>query len=388
MINIIFNGRLEPKGGPSGYLYNLRESIEKNFIDNIKIISTPSSVEPSNSFKVTLKKILKRKLSFPNWYRERKSLAAYRNLLKNNEKEFESSKILHFHTTTDLYWFSKMYDVSLYTIVLMSHSPEPPYVELYNNLLSRGYSKKFSKKKEQIQKEIDTISFKLADYLIFPCDGAVQPYECFFDEIKLVNPSIKYLLTSSKPIRVNIDKNDFVKKFNIPKDRKIIAYVGRKNTIKGFDIFCEIASIFKNDDDFFFISAGVGDISAPSQDNFLDIGWTDDPGSLVNASDVQIVPNRDTYFDLGIIQALSINTKIITTLTGGNSWFVDKFSDVYFADLNEINSFVKLLSLEEIYFESNKNKKLYDKYFNNKSFALNYNQLYEDILFDCGESIS
>jgi len=39
MISIIFNGKLEPKGGPSGYLFNLKESLELNNIKNIKIIS-------------------------------------------------------------------------------------------------------------------------------------------------------------------------------------------------------------------------------------------------------------------------------------------------------------------------------------------------------------
>jgi glycosyltransferase involved in cell wall biosynthesis len=102
-------------------------------------------------------------------------------------------------------------------------------------------------------------------------------------------------------------------------------------SIKGFDIFCNIAIKMLNNDDYFFVSAGIGEISAPFQKNFFDIGWTDDPASLINISDVVIVPNRDTYFDLGIIQTLSLNKPIITTDTGGNSWFKDKDINLFFA---------------------------------------------------------
>ena len=38
MFSIILFDDLKPKGGPSGYLYNLKDSIDENGLNNIKIL--------------------------------------------------------------------------------------------------------------------------------------------------------------------------------------------------------------------------------------------------------------------------------------------------------------------------------------------------------------
>ena len=52
----------------------------------------------------------------------------------------------------------------------------------------------------------------------------------------------------------------------------------------------------------YIVTAGVGDIKSPSHERWIDIGWTSDPGAVINASDVFVLPNNRTYFDLILLR--------------------------------------------------------------------------------------
>lgn len=381
MVSIVLNDILASKGGPSGYLNNLNESIIQNNSDNIKIFHKKEDVQSLYSINIRkVKHFIKKYLKLRKNLLSEPDLSFYRNTLRQHIEEISNSSILHFHTTYDLYCFAKVYDIEKKTVLLTSHSPEPSYLEEYAKCIDMGYSIQDATKSSEQRKDMDLYAFNHADYIVFPCEGAVSPYNKFFEDNNIDKNKLRYIITSSRPLIPKVSIVDFKSKYSIPKNKKIISYVGRKNKIKGFDIFCKIAEKLRYDNRFYFISAGIGNIKAPIQDNFLDIGWTDDPASLVNSSDIQIVPNRDTYFDLGIIQALSLNTKIITTNTGGNSWFLDKNIDMYFADFNDINSFLEVLNNEDTYIKSNKNIDLYNNIFDNKKFSENYNLFYKEIM--------
>lgn len=389
MISVVFSGNLVPKGGPSGYLFNLKVSLLLNNIDLVKLIA-PEYVSQSHSRKTN--KIYKWLIKLVKSLFESKFLMylgldnslrfyIFKRFLGNKIKIINDSKILHFHSTLDLYFFSKIFDLSKYTVLLTSHSPAPTFNEVYENFIAKGYSIKFADKRAAYQKQVDIYAFSNADYLIFPCEGAVLPYRDFFKINKIDESNIRYVITSSAPLVPKMDSRTFKKINDIPFDKKIISFIGRKSKVKGFDIFGDIIKKFENDERFFFLSAGLGSINLPVQSNYLDLGWTDDPASLVMASDLQIVPNRDTYFDLGVIQSLSLDKPLITTKTGGNSWFCNKDVCVYFADLDNIDSFAELILDEKTYNVNSKNKDFFNLYFDNKDFAINYINLYRNIIY-------
>ena len=373
MFSIILFDDLKPKGGPSGYLYNLKDSIDENGLNNIKILYKKNRKLGTLE---KIKQIFKNELKLSNIFKINRKLNKYKIFIKNNFKDIEKSKILHFHSTLDLYYFSKVYNLDKHTVLLTSHSPEPNNVELYKSLISKGYKQNKAEKKRLRYEEADIYAFRNADFLIFPCEGAVSPYKEFFKINSIDKEKLKYITTSSKTLIPILNKKEFREKYNISIDSKLICYVGRKNEIKGFDIFCKIAEKLKNNKEFFFVSAGTGDIEAPNWKNFIDIGWTNDPASLVEASDIQIIPNRDTYFDIGVIQALSINKPILTTNTGGNSYFLDKDLNIFFADYSNIDSFINILLDNEIYKNNSKNIDFYNNYLSNRDFAKNYEKLY------------
>lgn len=118
-------------------------------------------------------------------------------------------------------------------------------------------------------------------------------------------------------------RKDILEKYGIPKDGFVISYVGRHNTVKGYDILKEIAEhYFSEDPDAWVVSAGLeSSFKRLSHERWKEIGFTNDPHSLISASDVFVLTNRVTYFDIVMIETLSLGKIVIASRTGGNKYF-------------------------------------------------------------------
>ena len=152
----------------------------------------------------------------------------------------------------------------------MTHSPQPTYMELSDSLANIELSNKEKIKKIENQKNIDIFSLKNTDYVVFPCKEAISPYEDFFREINFDYSKLRYVLTGVEPLNFNLDKEIFLEINNIPKDKKIISYIGRKNKIKGFDRFVKLAQKLQNKDNILFICAGTG-METPKLNNLIEL---------------------------------------------------------------------------------------------------------------------
>jgi glycosyltransferase involved in cell wall biosynthesis len=388
-VNVILSDILKPAGGPSGYLYNLLTSLQNNHITDIKLITKgleqskkhTQKNQKSNFFK-TFENFFKTRV-LPSRYntkrKDKKLYETYLKFFKNEESSLFKSRINHFHNCMDFYYFKKIYPNNTALSIITSHSPQPAYKEFYDGLIYQGYSIKKATEMSLSQKEIDRFAFMNSDYIVFPCEQAVEPYKDFLQEYNISKDKIKYVITSSEKMKYSKTNEEFRKEFSIPENAIVLSYVGRKNHIKGFDLFNELASRFKNDERFYFISAGIGPINPIEMKNFIDIGWTNDPGSIINASNYVVVPNRDTYFDLGVIQAMSLGKTIITTPTGGNKWFMDKDLDFIFFNIDALDSLVETVKTRSV---SNaiKNEQFFNEILENDFFALNYSTFYNSIL--------
>lgn len=382
--NIVLKNPLGPIGGPSGYLHNLDISLKESNIELINIISTDATENRSKKKKKRLKSILnpiKLKLT-PSSLRYKRIVKrekkAYVDFYDSIQNQLSNSKLNHFHITNDFYYYKTTQPEDTAISVLMSHSPEPRHKEMLKLLQDSGNSKSTTSKLYNHQKMIDIYAFKNADYIIFPCKEAASPYDRFFDENSIDRSKFRYIITSSRPISFSTPKDEFRSTNNISKDSIVLAYIGRRTEIKGYNIFCQAALQLCNDKRFVFLSAGSGAIKTPKSENIIDFGWTDDPGTLLNACDYLVVPNKNTYFDLGIIQALSLNKPVITTPTGGNRWFSDKNINIHYVDYDSKKLAEKIKQLKPVH--DNLNRDFFEKNLDNKHFAKNYLNLYKTIV--------
>lgn len=203
----------------------------------------------------------------------------------------------------------------------------------------------------------------------------------------LENKKIKYLLTGTEKKNEILDENYFKQKLNIPKGAFIVSYVGRHNEIKGYDILKEFAKeILEKYKNVYFVIAGKeGPIEKLVHERWIECGWTTEGAKIMKNSDLFILPNRDTYFDLVLLEALSLNCNILCSYTGGNKYF-EKYGSIginYFKNENisdMVGKFDLIYKNINTIKERNINEEIFLKDFTIEKFGENYLKVMEEIL--------
>ena len=312
-----------PKGGPDGvgsmYYYHqlLTEQALFSFIPE-------SEKKPVSKVKSFVRK-------FPQWLidlersiRERKMVINFVNgKQKPSNIDFNNFDIIFFHRAKDLFNEREKLIKFHGVVVLQSHCPEPESHELYAT-----YSKliKYSIPNLRSRLEmIDEYAFNRADYLVFPCEDAEEPYFNKWPYFKKIHDSkkIKYILTGISPITPKRSRKEVLSELQIPANDFIITYVGRHNEVKGYDLLKTIGQrLFSKSNDVWVISAGKEEpIKRLENSHWKEIGWTTDAHSYISAADVFVLPNRETYFDLVMLEVLALGKIVIASRTGGNKYF-------------------------------------------------------------------
>lgn len=388
---IVFSGKLDIRsGGPSGYIANLCQGLHGIGEDkNVLIISEDNNslISKSKRKLSTLKKILGKSNFILEKFIENKTIYArdlsIRNKLK--ETEFRSEDIIHVHSIMDYYMLENYKPNS--KIVLTPHTPESVADE-YIELVKKEYNNpnlKLTNFKRKI-KQIELEAFKKCEYVIFPSKESMEIYSTFIENFYEIirGKKVYYNMTGSHPLNFKLNRSDFRRKYNISQDAFVISYIGRHNKIKGFDILKEVAKeIYKIDPSIIFVSGGLGTIKAESP-NFIEIGWTNDPGSIINSSDLFILPNRNTYFDLVLLEVLSLGKPVLASKTGGNKTIGKLTSGVQLFESENISEIISQI----IYYKQNKeyllkmgkeNKNSYENNFTLEKFASRYLEILNQI---------
>lgn len=379
------NKKLKPIGGPCGYLYNLnkyfiKKKSEVYFIDSYKI----------NIFYrlyTALQKLLINKISLFYLNETEKKLFAFIKVEeRKNPKWLNQFDIIHFHSSKKLFRNMNSLKKINSIIVLTSHSPQLLYEEEYQ--MNVNFFQKFSEETLNKYKEYEYTAFNKADYIIFPCKEAMEPYikDKRMKEI-LENKKIKYLLTGTEKKNEILDENYFNQKLNIPKGAFVVNYIGRHNEIKGYDILKEFAKeILEKYKNVYFVVAGKeGPIEKLAHERWIECGWTTKGAKIMKNSDLFILPNRETYFDLIFLEALSLNCNILCSNTGGNKYFKKYESDkiIYFEKENitdMVNKFEYFYKNLKNIKSQNTNREIFLKDFTVEKFGENYLKLMEEIL--------
>jgi glycosyltransferase involved in cell wall biosynthesis len=381
---LIFKSKtdLKPVGGPNGYLYNLYSGLQKDKTTGLQIDFLPEYNENSFVSKIINKLKKHKRLAFLLYI-----FYILHNSGKGTNIDYSQYDIIHFHSTVDMYLSRKKLENFKGKVIITSHSPKACHLELVDQLNYENDCKnaKYAKKLEVI----DVYSFNRADYILFPCKEAEECYFNTWDYYKTIKENNKkkylYLSTGLIPIKLDYSKNDLKKKYNIPEDKLVICYVGRHNEVKGYNSLKRIGSkLLKKRKDVYFLIAGVEEpFKGLENSRWREIGWTNKPHDFIKAADVFVLPNKETYFDLILLEVLSIGTPIIMTNTGGNKFFKKyKNTGYFYYDYDNYSEFENALksfesSDKEVLIDNN--HKIFDKYFADTVFASKYVDMYKNI---------
>ena len=158
-----------------------------------------------------------------------------------------------------------------------------------------------------------------------------------------------------------------------------ITFVGRHNSVKGYDILKDAAIRIKEKHPNlrFFIAGNKTNISKElTRPYWNEVGYVD-PSVLLKASDCFILPNRRTFYDLVLLEALSVGIPIIASTTGGNKSIMKNCSSLLGFNIytnpvdnliHQIESTIKKTNKERDQIAAN-NKKYYMENHTPKIFA-------------------
>lgn len=375
---------LKPTGGASGYNYNLYKGLTEINAHNFSYLENTDVNR--NRLKNMKDSFIKRKLfvilRILNYFLLLNKKSGYAKV------DLNKYEVVHFHNVKDMYEARSSLKGYKGIVVLTSHSPKPFSYEIYEDIISDFERKVFGGMYRKLI-VMEKYAFNRANYIIFPCEDAEEPYYKKWGQYKNIHERNKdkyrYLLTGTSKCVVKISEDIYRKKVGIKNDTFVISYVGRHNTTKGYDSLKRIgAKLLESENVFFLIGGKEEPLKRLDHHNWIEVGWTNDPHSLINASDIFILPNEETYFDLVMLEVLSLGKVVVASKTGGNKQFEKMNASgvfLYSSEEEAINIIQFLMKMDKNHLKElgNENKVLYESYFSNEVFARNYIDVINDM---------
>ena len=390
---------LGPVGGPSGYLYNLKSYIEENNIKNIDFLNNEDfikkvEIKKEKNFEAIRKIIREFKKQFFKTKKLEKRINKFYKFYEGDYSFVNNYDIIHFHDVRSFYRAKNILKEFKGITLLSSHCPKTPAQEEIEDNIKMDY-KTFPKKLRERLEKIDQDSFKNADYLVFPCKEAQEPYEEDKNikeilEEKYRNNKILYVPTGIPVKNIEKDEMFFSNKGIDVKDKFIVSYIGRHNKVKRYDFLKELGVkvLEKYSDIIFVIGGEISEEFPPIENrNWIEFGWTKEGYNIIKNSDMFVLPNEKTYFDLILLEVLSMGTPVLLSETGGNKYFkrYDENGLFYFEKYNlkealkEFDEAYNLWKDKKLSLNGDKNYKIFKKDFTVDTFGENYTRLYNEV---------
>lgn len=396
---VFFSGGVNVRsGGPGGYIANLESGVLKTGYNRIKFIYKIHDSKdlklrktfirilsfwvPVKQYRKRFRLYLSKKIKGMSWDDVSLKSLHYSDLIKELDK-YEFDSITCHYVKDALFIRNYLQDrKSKAKLILMSHSPEPPSEEMY--AVDKASKNPYAEENYIKWKTIEREAFcHAADILLFPSKESIEPYSNTLEYFKDIKNFV-YLETGCCPIKSEYNYEELVKKYNIKTDF-VISYIGRHNKIKGYDLLKNIAEkILKIRKDVTFLIGGRqgNEIKPLDNDRWIELGFVN-PADVLKVSDCFILPNRQTYFDLVLLEVLSMGCPVFASNTGGNKAVYKKTKAITLYDTEDecVNKIIEFLDLfsDERRKIINKVQKAYDDNYTIEIFAKNYIEMIKNI---------
>lgn len=375
---------LEPKGGPNAVGFYIHNVLKHKGINNISFIKDNILLRKKSNIKRTvlymqqIVRIIKRYKRFSKAF----SNGGYSSI------DLNQYDIVHFHKTIDMYENRKSLENYKGKVILTSHSPVPLSREFYDEYLT-PFERKFMQKFYSQLIKMDEYAFNRADIIHFPCEEAEEPYYNNWLDYKRISKERKshyvYIPTGIPQAKPKRNRQEVREELHISNEDFCISYVGRHNYVKGYDKLKEIGEMVLEDEHTWIIVAGKEEpLFGLEHEHWKEIGWTNDAHSYISASDVFVLPNKETYFDIVMLEVLSLGKIVVASRTGGNRYF-DKLKPngvFLYNTIEEVISIINKLRNMSMH-ERNKlgelNKKMFLENFTDEVFVNRYCEFINNI---------
>lgn len=317
-------------GGPSGYLYNIHTYLNECPSGHIAFYSDCIAAHNGQAEALSLKARLKQRgIGYPPVIKKLKCLLAHntRHLpLATEEIELlRQFDAVHFHAFIEARAYLKAIREHCpgLKVILTTHTPEP-YCDEYCNTSGIGWILKLPFVRHFcLKREVECL--RSVDFVMYPVPEVMEAYTSRSQEYRECFEEIGHKLFYVPTAILNRQTTD-VKGYlaHLPDNGSLkVCYVGRHNAVKGYDFLKGIAAAtWRKDPHVSFVIGGSKQGIAPPVDpRWIELGWVDTT-ELLNEVDVFVLPNKQTFYDLILLEVIRAGKPVLLTLTGGNKHFL------------------------------------------------------------------
>jgi glycosyltransferase involved in cell wall biosynthesis len=248
----------------------------------------------------------------PDYYRGPRTLA---RRLFTQERVWEYPLVM-FHEPLHMFYCQDLIGAKQ-TVILQPHYPERPGNEL------AAYEHGTPEIIRWVEDRVVPATFGRADFIVLPNEGAARIYDGMIQD----RSKIIYLPSGSKaPQDVS----------PIPLDPRHLyfLYVGRRIPIKGYDLVVEgFRRAHAQRPELRLILLGNG--KKADIDGVIDVGFSTKPHDWMTSVDYVINANRQSYFDLTVLETLAVGAPLLLSCTWGHAVFKGASKGVF--DIGEAN---------------------------------------------------
>lgn len=392
--------KLRDTGGPSGYLYKLHEYLKGTNTEDICFYSDralPNRCDDTDNYRSprSIKEKIKNNSFVFFLYEIWKGYFSRQQLTEGEKALLEDVTAVHFHTMVESLQFADAIHSLNKKVILTTHTPEPFTVEFFNHGNNNG---KYSwmlripfLKYFLIRRELK--AYDKADVILFPVPQAREAYteanRSFKKKFDRIDNKFCYVPTAINETFES--KNEHVLDNVVLSEENLrVCYIGRHNTIKGYDTIKQIAEkVWLNNKNVEFIIGGKeSPLYGLKDKRWHELGWVS-TYNLMNEVDVFILPNKQTYYDLILLEVMRSSVPIVLTRTGGNKWFeqYDGNEGLFFYDYGDnsaaaeiICGLVELKNKQLLKDLGEKNKILFKETSTFKQYIVTYTTVLRDVL--------
>jgi glycosyltransferase involved in cell wall biosynthesis len=390
---------LRPGGGPAGYLYNLSQFLRASGCGGSHISIYPYKQDTRNGFGARIFRELKRLGgSFASEDKLEREVRRWKGVDPPVSMEksqcIRSMRAVVSHNILFSIFYLRNQRPEGQKFYIFNHSPVDSAVETLED-----WKLKFGRLpgSEDVLRlelaETEMAAYEAADGVIAPCREAVEAYFIWDNRLRsrfenVLNTKHLYEIPTGVP-ELTPSSQWQARKKEMFGNKMVIGYFGRYHQHKGFDLFCELASLAEGDTHFRFISAGKAFMNAPAgRTNYTDLGALDKQTELpdfMRMCDLVVIPNRHTYFDLVALEAMSMGRAILTSATGGHRYLARQSSGILTCEpLNSSRLYAILrgYSPTELTAYGDENRRVYEKEYTVERFASRHIDLARRLLTD------
>jgi glycosyltransferase involved in cell wall biosynthesis len=356
--------KLGEGGGPAGYLGNYRTYLQTVGCREISFLGDMPELASSDgrdieaviprfarralrkSGSIARKAVRALGLRSPGIEALRDSIRRAERPYALEDRRLDEFDVIHFHSTWEVFNARRVLDDYRGKVVVMSHSPKPWHRELIEDFLGlrmESISKALAARVEKI----DAFGFGRADAVMFPCEDSMESYSRRwprFDGL-VRGKRLMFVPTAFEPLSAGIPGPGGLERaaLGLPAEGVVAFFAGRHTEVKGYDFLLERGpELLDRWPNLRIVCAGAENsrykIAHP---RWIELGWRKDVAQLMGAVDFYLLPNRETYFDLVLLEAMACRLPVVLSETGGNKYFKDYRSrGLRFFDIGSKSSFV------------------------------------------------